>query len=234
MTTEWTMKDEYLDKSKHFWQVAKTFPPLKEEVYRDHASVFCLEEHAGKVVLEYGCGNGSDTLSLLKRGAKLVVFADITHPNVDHTWARATEYIGVNVPCGDVQAHRLAHSTDLPWSWTDYFDVITSNGCIHHIREPKPVIAEFTRVLKPGGRAFIMLYTEYLEAQCSKQMQNFINAYGITKEEAFGWVTDGPGCPYARSYTVEQGWELLESAGLKRVTERPYNSGEFRVFELVK
>ncbi|MEZ5889982.1 MAG: class I SAM-dependent methyltransferase, partial [Xanthobacteraceae bacterium] len=40
------------------------------------------------------------------------------------------------------------------------FDVVYSNGVIHHIPQTAQVIDEIFRVLKPGGKAIIMVYRE--------------------------------------------------------------------------
>ena len=40
------------------------------------------------------------------------------------------------------------------------FDVVYSNGVIHHTPNTKHVVQEIFRVLKPGGRAIVMVYAE--------------------------------------------------------------------------
>ena len=43
----------------------------------------------------------------------------------------------------------------------DTFDVVYSNGVIHHTPNTQQVVREIFRVLKPGGKAIIMLYAEH-------------------------------------------------------------------------
>lgn len=38
------------------------------------------------------------------------------------------------------------------------FDIACSMGVLHHIENPRPMISEIRRVLKPGGRIILMLY----------------------------------------------------------------------------
>jgi len=212
---------------RQFWQCASGYPPDKEKCYPDHAIAHEFDRVAGQAVLEYGCGGGSDTMSLLRRGCT-VWFADVVITNVRMTMARvqAAGYLAkaIGVP--------LMHSdkTMLP---DGTVDVVNCHGVLHHIEDPRPVLDEFVRVLKPGGRAAIMLYTEGLEKNLAEETQKHM-ARGLTQGQAFGWATDGEGCPYSRSYTVSEGTNLLESAGLKVESTFDYANGLFRTFRCVK
>src|SRR5437867_3445816 len=42
----------------------------------------------------------------------------------------------------------------------DSFDVVYSNGVIHHTPNTADVVKEMFRVLRPGGRAIVMVYAE--------------------------------------------------------------------------
>ena len=42
----------------------------------------------------------------------------------------------------------------------DTFDVVYSNGVLHHTPDTRGVVNEIWRVLKPGGKAIVMMYAE--------------------------------------------------------------------------
>lgn len=52
----------------------------------------------------------------------------------------------------------------LPYE-NDFFDMINCLDVIEHTYNPAAIIAEFSRVLKPGGRAFVTAPTKYGEAE---------------------------------------------------------------------
>src|SRR5438128_12677372 len=53
--------------------------------------------------------------------------------------------------------HHDAESLPFP---DNSFDVVYSNGVIHHTPNTVRVVADIYRVLRPGGRAIIMIYAE--------------------------------------------------------------------------
>lgn len=221
--------EQILERARKHWVCAQKFPVDKEAHYAPaHAKAQEFDDAAGKTVLEYGCGGGSDAISYLRRGA-FVTFADITHPNVDVAHERI---VGAGLE-RKARPMKLEASAKID-ALDETFDIVSSHGVLHHIVEPLPVLREFHRVLKAGGRLYIMLYTEQLERRCERQMADMILSQRITRAEAFGAMTDGSGCPYARSYTPDQGKELLQGAGFRVVSTYDYNDADFRTFRAVK
>lgn len=226
--TDETLKEIPLDRVRAHWTKAAGYPVEKEKVYDRHAEAHEFGSCKGKRVLEYGCGGGSDTLSMLKRGAQ-VAYADVVHTNVDITKERVKangwEKQGTPVYLD------ASSDIDLPDSSCD---VVTSHGVLHHIVDPKPVLAEFRRVLKRNGRLIVMLYTEHLEARLQQQILENVARHKLSHAEAFAWATDERGAPYARSYTRQQGIKFLEDAGFKFESSVDYNRGDFRTFRAVR
>ncbi|MBR1190578.1 class I SAM-dependent methyltransferase [Bradyrhizobium sp. AUGA SZCCT0160] len=114
-----------------------------------------FSELAGKKVLEIGLGYGSVSQRLAASG---------------------TDYSGLDIASGPVHwvNHRLdiAHlpgraiegsALDIPFP-DDTFDHVVTIGCLHHTGNLQRGINEVRRVLKPGGRATIMVYdaTNYI------------------------------------------------------------------------
>jgi len=217
-----------LDEARKFWKVASTFPPNKESVYPAHAGAheFDVQGQPGKRVLEYGCGGGSDTESLLRRGAA-VLATDIVPENVQTTRARLAA-IDANYR---VEVMLLESSASIPAA-SENFDSVNCHGVLHHIPEAvmHRVIDEFHRVLKPGGHLYAMLYTEQLFERCMPQIEGLRSAHGWPVDRCFSYCTDGGGI--ARAYSLGGGRELFEQHGFEFVSAVEYNDADFRTFKV--
>jgi ubiquinone/menaquinone biosynthesis C-methylase UbiE len=105
-----------------------------------------------KVALNIGCGAGSEALMLVYGGAKCIAM-DITAPA-----AGAAEYLMHTIGGDGIGIQ--ADSRFIPLE-SSSVDVVYSSGVLHHSPDIEKSIAEVFRVLKPGGRAFIMLYATW-------------------------------------------------------------------------
>jgi SAM-dependent methyltransferase len=229
-----TLSNDTLARAKAVWGRASEFPFYKERQYPEHASVQEFDAHRGLIVLEYGCGGGSDVRCYLERG-NLVFACDIVpqnlmvaEENIRH-WAAER---GGRLPAEFAKFELLQNSVPLPFR-DGMFDLVNSHGVIHHIPDAVAVLREFYRVLRIGGLCYVMLYTEHLHAHHLSRVKEFM-AQGLSPEEAFGWCTDGPGVPYARYYTEESGRTLMERAGFRVVSAREYEQHWFRTYKGIK
>ncbi len=212
------------------WRRAASFPADKEGVYPDHAEAQEFDRlRRWDAVLEYGCGGGSDTMSYLRRGCQ-VNFVDVVPENVECTRRRTRER-----HAGSANGWVLEGSAALGFFPDGAFDIVNAHGVLHHIPEPAPVVREFFRVLKRGGRLYAMLYTEALFDRCLPAMRAHMAAHPEVREwEAFAWCTDDVGAPYARAYTEAEGRWLLEDAGFEVRSTFVYNGGDFRTYRATK
>lgn len=103
----------------------------------------------GKPVLEIGCGAGAMAAAFAREGA-LITAIDITETAVDFTRKRF-ELSGLSGDIRQMDAEQL----DFPG---DYFDRVWSWGVIHHSANMEAIIGQIHRVLKPGGKAQVMVY----------------------------------------------------------------------------
>jgi ubiquinone/menaquinone biosynthesis C-methylase UbiE len=105
---------------------------------------------AGKKTLEIGLGQGADSTQLIDRGA-LYYGIDLTEESVRRVKERFELF---NKPYVEVQ---VANAENIPYP-DNSFDIVYSHGVIHHSPRIELIVAEIHRVLKPGGKAVIMLY----------------------------------------------------------------------------
>lgn len=103
----------------------------------------------GLRVLEIGCGLGTDGAQFARAGA---------------------DYTGVDLTDAAVSlARRRFELFDLPGKFRtadaekldfpdESFDLVYSHGVLHHTPDTEAAVREIRRVLRPGGRAIVMLY----------------------------------------------------------------------------
>lgn len=122
---------------------------------RQHLAVveMPLADLSGKHVLEIGPGGGGHSCLFKKYGAQVTV-ADITPERA----LSATRKL--SLMDGPESAGFNADGENLPFT-DNTFDLVYSNGVLHHSENADQCIAEVFRVLKPGGTAVIMLYSRH-------------------------------------------------------------------------
>jgi SAM-dependent methyltransferase len=174
-------------------------------------------DHAGEVVLDYGCGPGNDTVGFLtSSNAKKVIGLDVSQK------ALSLARLRIGLHGVDAERIELIQSSDasaripLEDGAVDYIHCL---GVIHHTTHPGLVLRELARVLKPGGRGSIMVYNRqsiffHLWVAYQRQLING-DFPGLDVESAFSKATDGEDCPIARAYRPEDFVELCLAAGLK-------------------
>jgi SAM-dependent methyltransferase len=106
-------------------------------------------KHQGEKVLEIGCGTGSDLLQFAKHGA-VATGVDITERHLELARQRV----------GSTAAVVRADGRNMPFP-DGSFDYVYSHGVIMCSDEPRRIVEEVFRVLKPGGRFNVHLYAKW-------------------------------------------------------------------------
>lgn len=111
-----------------------------------------FKSSSGKRVLEIGVGLGADHQQFAEAGAELFG-CDLTERAIEHTRRRL----------GLFELHSKLQQADaeaLPYE-NECFDIVYSWGVIHHSPNTAKAVEEVHRVLKPGGKAKVMIYHRY-------------------------------------------------------------------------
>jgi SAM-dependent methyltransferase len=105
-----------------------------------------------KVVLDIGCGGGVSSATFGFFGARYI--------GVDHSQQAAMQALRHLRSVEGRGFTAQANAEELPIR-TSSIDVVYSNGVLHHTPNFVRTLDEAYRVLKPGGRAVIALYSTY-------------------------------------------------------------------------
>ena len=108
-----------------------------------------FEKFRGKRLLEIGCGMGTDLLQFARGGARCTG-VDLTPRSIEITRHRFRLYDAGGT-------FMISDGEHLPFR-DESFDVVYSNGVLHHTPDTAGAIREVHRVLRPGGTAKVMLY----------------------------------------------------------------------------
>lgn len=129
------------------------FDEVERHRYQEYApwmpKVMGFNEHDGESLLEVGCGMGTDLLQFARGGA-ICTGVDLTPRSIETSKHRFKLY-------GVPGTFAIADGERLPFS-DNSFDVVYSNGVLHHTPDTAGAVQEIHRVLRPGGTAKVMLY----------------------------------------------------------------------------
>ena len=104
---------------------------------------------AGKDVLDVGCGIATDGVQFARAGALYTGFDG--SPAAIALAERRFQLEGLPADL------RSGDATRIPFR-DNSFDLVWSHGVIHHFPNTHEAVAEFRRVLRPGGTCLVMLY----------------------------------------------------------------------------
>jgi len=155
----------------------------------------------GLKVLEIGCGLGTDGAQFAKAGA-------------DYTGIDLTEAaIGLARTRFEISGlpgeFRVADAENLDFADAS-FDRVYSHGVLHHTPDTARAIGEIYRVLKPGGRAFVMLY--------HRGSYNYRIGIRILRRAGARLLKTESGIRIVHSLTGEPVESLREHAGLLKAS----------------
>jgi SAM-dependent methyltransferase len=182
------------------------FDALREaddcEPYPFSNRIHGYDRAAGKRVLDVGCGNGYVLERYARHGAE-VCGIDLTETAIGLSRQRFAL-------AGLRGEFRATDGDTVPYP-DGQFDIVCSMGVLHHIEDPRPMLAEMRRVLRPGGELILMLYHRHSwKYQVVLRLKRlFDRRYrGKSQAEALN-MNDGPDCPLAKVYSKAEVLRLM-------------------------
>ena len=186
-----------------------------------------FEKFRGARLLEVGCGMGTDLLQFARGGARCTGI-DLTPRSVEITRHRFRLY-GAD---GDFM---ISDGERLPFR-DESFDVVYSNGVLHHTPDTEGAIREVHRVLRTGGVAKVMLYHRnslnyWIEIVLRRGLLGFEFLRGRSAEEIMSRViefSDHDARPLVKVYSRKQTRELFRLFKDVRVDVEQLTRAELR------
>ncbi len=136
--------DKFYANRKYYSTVRKS-AEYRENWIRQHA--------AGKVFLDYACGNGGNAMQAARAGASLAIGFDISDVSVDNARRDAQQQGLENTFFFQADAE----NTRLP---DNSVDVVVCSGMLHHL-DLSYAFPELRRILSPGGRILAIEALDY-------------------------------------------------------------------------
>lgn len=170
-----------------------------------------FESARGLRVLEIGCGLGTDGAQFARAGAD--------YTGVDLTDA-AVELARRRFELFDLAGQfRTADAENLDFP-SESFDLVYSHGVLHHTPDTEQAVREVHRVLRPEGRAVVMLY--------HRDSYNYRVNIGMLRRAGARLLKYEPGIKLVQLLTGEPKDSLREHARRLKEDEESYLApGEF-------
>lgn len=164
---------------------------------------------AGERVLDLGCGDGTLTVALRDRGARVLGL------DASEAMVAAARSRGLEVVCSTAEAMDFDMA----------FDAVFSNAALHWMRDADAVASGIYRALRPGGR----LVAEFGgEGNVASVRQALANAYARRPElGAFEDPWYFPSIPDYRAVLEGVGFELSSLLRFERPTPLPSGVGDW-------
>ncbi|MBI2617095.1 class I SAM-dependent methyltransferase [Candidatus Gottesmanbacteria bacterium] len=160
-----------------------------EQIVKDLKRIFHIGSSnlKGKWVLDAGCGNGVTSIAFLKTEGQVVAM-DITS-GVD----TCASFCKKKKMKGRERIHFIQGSVENPPFRKNVFDIIYSNGVLHHTSSTKKSFNKLTPLVRKSGKFYIWLYVK------NKSLYNR-TVYTINRMLRYALTPFGSGGIYIFSY----------------------------------
>ncbi len=181
----------------------------------------------GSNILEAGCGTGQLGIAL-SRFARQVYGIDLSKGSL----IEAKQFINTN----DIKSVHLFRMNIFKLFFEENtFDVIISNGVLHHTYNPKLAFSKLVQVLKPGGIIIIGLYPRYGRI-IQKIRQSLIKNFGdgfkfldkrfrkkISDKKKYAWFLDQYKNPSETTHTYLEVLNWFKAENIEFLSSIPFD-----------
>ena len=181
----------------------------------------------GSNILEAGCGTGQMSI-VLSRYARTIYGIDLSKGSL----IEAKQFINSN----DIKSVHLFRMNIFKLFFEENtFDVIISNGVLHHTYNPKLAFSKLVRVLKPGGIIVIGLYHRYGRI-IQKIRQSLIKNFGdsfkfldkrfrekISNKKKYAWFLDQYKNPSETTHTYLEVLNWFKVENIEFLSSIPFD-----------
>ena len=218
-----------------FDNIAPTYDKLNhvlsmnvDKLWRRHALKEIVDGSPQRI-LDVACGTGDSTISIAKAAAKgsEVIGADISEGMMALVKGKADK-AGV----GDCISLQVADGEDLPYG-EGTFDRVTCAFGIRNFEHKEKGLAEFLRVLKPGGKAVIL----ELSVPQNRLVRSAYDLYFTRLLPRIGGAVSGDKAAYrylpasVHNFPSPSDFcRMMEAAGFRDVRCRTFTFGLCRLF----
>ena len=219
-----------IDGRAHEFGTRDFFDEVERHRYEKYApwmsEVMGFSDVAGTRLLEVGCGMGTDLLQFARGGAG-VTGVDLTPRSVETSRHHLKLY-------GQTGDFALTDAETLPFA-EESFDVVYSNGVLHHTPDTAGAVREIHRVLRPGGLARVMLYHRrswnyWVEIMLHRGLLRGQFFRGQSAEDIMSRyveVNEGEGRPLVKVYSRSQARKLFSMFSEVQTQVRQLTKGDF-------
>jgi SAM-dependent methyltransferase len=178
--------------------------------YFNYIQLMPVTGQDNKIVLDYGCGPGNDLVGFsVYSKPKQLIGVDVSEVSINEAKARLNLH--------GVEAQMIIPLDNTIPLENESIDYIHSSGVLHHTDNMGAILAEFQRILKPGGECRIMVYNYdsiWLHLYTAYQKMIVEGLFeGLSIRDAFAKTTDGPNCPVSNVYKHNEFIEIVRSSG---------------------
>ena len=178
-------------------------------------------------VLEAGCGTGQLSL-FLSRFSRQIYSIDLSKGSLIEGEKFRKKNLIKNVFFYKMNIFKLCFKRET-------FDIVVSNGVIHHTANPEDAFTNLVSVLKKNGIIIIGLYHTYGRL-ITKIRQKLIAIFGdwmkftdsrfkknISNSKKYAWFLDQYKNPSEKTYTLKEVYSWFEKNNIEFISSIPFN-----------
>ena len=173
-------------------------------------------------ILEVGVGAGTDFIELCKQGGQ-VYGIDATQSSID--------IVNQRLKFENIKNYNLKKCDAIKLNYSEnFFDYIYSYGVIHHAEKTLKILSEFKRVIKPGGKIKLMVYSDFSLVGLMLYIYKGIFKFNFftSQKELIAKYLESPG---TKAYSKREIFKILESFGFTNIKiKKQIGNGDMLLF----